>query len=65
MKAWLLRERSIFVWRSSSATWIDFGFKLEPRDLWVGAYWKRWPKALQVVVCPLPLLAFTLYVQWR
>lgn len=42
-----------------------FGFKFEPRDLWVGVYWnrplphipssRRW---LEVYVCPLPCVLF-------
>ncbi len=35
----------------------------EPRDLWVGAYWKRYPAGLQVYICLLPALPVSLYWQ--
>jgi hypothetical protein len=38
--------------------------KFEPRDIWVGAYWKRYPCALEVYICVLPLLPIRVYVQW-
>lgn len=35
----------------------------EPRDIWVGVYWKRYPKALEFYLCVLPLLPIRIYVQ--
>ena len=39
--------------------------RFEPRDIWVGAYWKRWPKALEVFVCIVPMVPIRVYVQWH
>lgn len=36
----------------------------EPRDLWIGFYWKRYPKALEIYTCLIPMLPWRLYVQW-
>lgn len=36
--------------------------KLELRDLWVGLFWDRKPAGLQIVVCPVPMLAITLLI---
>ena len=37
----------------------------EPRDLWVGCYWKRYPKAIDLYVCLVPCLPLNLYLQWE
>jgi len=44
-------------------------FLFEPRDLWLGVYWKRWPKAswpkaIEFYICFLPCLPLRLYFQW-
>ncbi len=40
---------------------------VEPRDLWIGVYWtipdSRWPRRIEVYVCPLPTLV--LHVTYR
>lgn len=38
---------------------------VEPRDLWVGLYWNRFPKALDLYVCIVPVLPVNIYIQWR
>jgi hypothetical protein len=35
----------------------------EPRDLWLGAYWKRGYNDLQVYLCLLPMLPIRLHFQ--
>lgn len=35
----------------------------EPRDIWVGLYWKRYPCAAEFYVCVVPLFPIRLYVQ--
>ena len=37
----------------------------EPRDLWVGVFWRRWPKAIQVYICIVPMVPLVLYIQWQ
>ena len=37
---------------------------VEPRDIWIGLYWKRYPKAIDVYVCFLPMLPIKVYFQW-
>ncbi len=37
----------------------------EPRDIWVGVYWKRWPKAVEFYVCLVPMVPLRIYVQWH
>lgn len=37
----------------------------EPRDCWVGVYWKRFPKAVDVYICILPMLPWNLYFSWQ
>jgi len=39
--------------------------RLEPRDLWVGLFWDRKRDGLQIVVCPIPVLAITLFIPKR
>jgi hypothetical protein len=45
-------------------TWWELSLKWEPRDCWVGVYWKRYPAALEMYVCIVPLVPVYLYVQW-
>lgn len=40
-----------------------FRWLFEPRDIWVGVYWKRFPAALDVYVCLLPMLPLNIYCQ--
>lgn len=37
----------------------------EPRDIWIGVYWKRYPKALDIYICLLPCLPINVYLQWN
>lgn len=37
----------------------------EPRDIWVGLYWKRYPRAIDLYVCVVPCLPLNLYFQWH
>ena len=43
----------------------ESGLKFEPRDIWVGVYWKRYPCALELFICFLPMLPWRLYFQWH
>lgn len=43
----------------------EWGVYFEPRDMWVGVYWKPWRKAVEVYVCLLPMLPLRVYVQWE
>jgi len=36
----------------------------KPRYVWIGLYWKRYPKALDLHLCLLPCFAMRFYVQW-
>ena len=36
----------------------------EPRDCWVGVYWKRWEKAIEFYVCIVPMFPLRIYLQW-
>jgi len=40
-------------------------FLFEPQDIWIGIYWKRYPKAIEFYVCILPLFPIRIYYQWR
>ena len=42
---------------------LQFEWLFEPRDIWVGVYWKRYPAALEVYVCLLPIVPIRLYCQ--
>lgn len=35
----------------------------EPRDIWIGIRWKKYPRALEIYVCVLPIFPIRLYVQ--
>ena len=50
--------------RGPTNTLIRAHFLFEPQDLWVGLYWKRYPKALDLYFCLLPMLPLNVYVQW-
>ena len=41
---------------------VILGFEI--RDLWVGVYWKRYPKSVDVYACLLPCLPLNIYWQW-
>ncbi len=49
------------VWRWG---YIRVIWKLEPRDMWIGLYWKRYPKAIDLYLCVLPMLPLNVYLQW-
>lgn len=49
------RHRAYF-----EAEWI-----FEPRDCWFGVYWKRYPQAVEVYLCLVPMLPLRFYVQWH
>lgn len=38
--------------------------QFQPRDLWVGLYWKRYPKAIETFWCVIPMFPIVVYVQW-
>lgn len=45
------------------------GFKFEPRDLWLGCYWRKdgWGvmRSLTLYICLLPCLPLRVYLEWR
>lgn len=59
--------------------WFDWGAKFlwfrlfgalvkvffEPRDIWIGVYWKRYPKALDLYIVFAPCLPINIYYQWN
>jgi hypothetical protein len=36
----------------------------EPHDLWIGLYWKRYPKAIELYIGIVPCLPIRVYWQW-
>ena len=40
-------------------------FFWEPRDIWIGLYWKRWPQALELYACLVPCFPIYFYWQWE
>lgn len=38
--------------------------KFEPRDMWVGLYWKRYGMAIDLYFCLIPCVPFNVYIQW-
>lgn len=45
--------------------WTSCYLLIEPRDMWIGVYWKRYPKALELYICFIPIIPFRLYFQWN
>ena len=43
----------------------EIDVKFEPRSAWVGVQWKRWPKAVEVYVCLIPMVPLRVYIQWH
>ena len=43
--------------------WIEAEIRFEPRDIWVGVYWKAFPSAVEFYVCLVPMLPIYLYAQ--
>jgi hypothetical protein len=43
--------------------WLEITFMLEPRDMWIGLYWKRYPKAIDLYFCVLPCVVLEIYVE--
>jgi hypothetical protein len=42
---------------------MQFRLLFEPRDIWVGVYWKRYPCALDIYICFLPMVPIYFYFQ--
>ena len=45
-------------------TTIQMRLFIEPRDIWIGLYWKRYPRAIDLYFCVLPCVSLNVYVQW-
>jgi hypothetical protein len=45
--------------------WWSWRLYFEPRDCWIGLYWKRYPQAIDLYICGLPMLPLNLYIQWE
>jgi hypothetical protein len=43
----------------------SFKWFFEPRDIWIGLYWKRYPLSIDIYICPLPMLPINIYLQWE
>ena len=43
----------------------EWGWAFDSHDVWIGVYWKRYPKAIEFYVCFLPMLPLRLYFQWH
>lgn len=37
----------------------------EPTDLWIGVYWKRFPQAIELYICIVPMIPIYVYVHWE
>lgn len=44
--------------------WMRWSVAFEPRDVWVGLYWKRHECALDLYFCLLPMCPINFYIQW-
>lgn len=49
------------IWRRNT---VQIKWLVEPRDLWIGLYWKRYPKAIDLYICILPALPLNVYIRW-
>lgn len=43
----------------------QFEIIFEPRDIWIGVYWKKYPEAIELYICVIPMLPLRLYCQWQ
>lgn len=46
-------------------TYVLIRWLVEPRDLWIGVYWNRYPSALDLFICVLPALPVNIYIQMK
>ncbi len=37
----------------------------EPRDIWIGCYWKRYNCAIELYFILIPMIPLRIYVQWH
>ena len=51
--------------RSGHGWYVRAEIIIEPRDMWIGLYWKRYPRAIEAYVCIIPCIPLHLYWQWR
>lgn len=63
LRSW--RWQWCFLNRGLGRCWFTFRVCWEPQDLWVGVFWKGYPKAVELFVCVLPCFPIALYVQWN
>ena len=52
------------LWPGIRCYYVNTEFKFEPRDMWIGVYWKRFPSAIDLFICILPCLPINIYIQW-
>lgn len=50
-------------WKRRGGLWLEVYPFFQPRDLWIGVYWKTWPQAIALYVCPLPTVGLYVYIQ--
>jgi hypothetical protein len=43
---------------------IECEWLFEPRDCWIGLYWKRYPNAIEIYLCLLPMVPFRVHWKW-
>ena len=53
---WLKQPIAKRAWRVCDGAMLKAQFQFEPRDLWVGVFWRRTKLCLHVYICVLPLL---------
>lgn len=60
------------LWRQGLVThrhvgrfYVAVELRVVPQDVWVGCYWKRYPMALDLFFCVIPLLPLNIYLHWR
>ncbi len=49
-------EKAEKAWRIWDGDKVKAQFQWEPRDLWVGCFWRRTPNCLHLYICLLPMI---------
>ena len=55
-------EKTARSWRIWNGASLKIQFQFEPRDVWVGVFWRSTPLCMHLYVCLLPLVP--LHVTW-
>jgi hypothetical protein len=43
----------------------EWKFSFEPKFVWIGLSWKRYPCAIELFFCLVPTLLLRVYIQWH